>query len=316
MKRIAVPAVLIGLIVAGLLLDRHDPAAVVAVLRAAGWWIAVPVLFHLPQILASAVGWEVLLEFAARPGIARSFAWRWVKEAVNALLPLAQVGGDAVRIRLFARDGEGARDAAAIGLADIATEMAAQILFTSIGLAVLVATPHRAGAGRIATLLAAALVVFGLALIAAWRFGLARLIERIASGRAGRVLGDLSGLQDATARLARQRVPLLRSVAWHLASWLLGTAETYGALAVIGAAPTWHEALIVEVFAQGARAAGFVIPGALGVQEGGYLLVAGMIGLASPVALALSIIRRARDLAVGATGMALWYRLEVAAKPH
>jgi putative membrane protein len=314
MRRVAVPAVLVGLVAAGLLLDRHDPGAILAVLRKAGWWIALPVLLHLPQVLASAIGWDVLIARDARPGIARSFAWRWIKEAANALLPLAQVGGDAVRIRLFAQRGAAAREGAAVGLADVATEMAAQIVFTLIGLAALVTGPHAIGAGRLALGLAAAVAAFGVALILVVRFGVARLIERLARGRAGRMMGDLAGLQAATAAMAGRRMPLLRSVGWHLGSWLLGAVESYGALVAIGAAPTWHSALVIEVFAQGARAAGFVIPGALGVQEGGYLLVAAMIGLPTPAALALSAIRRIRDLAIGLPGMALWYGLEIAPK--
>ncbi len=115
--------------------------------------------------------------------------------------------------------------------------------------------------------------------------------------------------------MAGRTAPLLRSVVRHLASWLLGAVETYGAMAATGATPTVRDALVIEVFAQGARAAGFLIPGALGVQEGGSLLVAGMIGLASPVALALWIIRRIRDAAIGLAGSAIWYRLEIASKP-
>ncbi len=171
MKRIAIPAVPIGLIVAGMLLDRHDPAAILAARGTARWWIAVPVLLHLPQILALAIGWSVPIERDARPGVVRSFAWRRVEEAVDALRPIAQISGGAVRVRLSVRAGADATAATAIGLADDATEMAAQILSTLVGLVVRVVSPHRAGAGWIALPLATALIALGAALIAASRSG-------------------------------------------------------------------------------------------------------------------------------------------------
>ena len=54
-----------------------------------------------------------------------------------------------------------------------------------------------------------------------------------------------------------------------------------------------------------ARAA-FAIPGALGVQEGGYLLLAPLAGLSPDVGLALSLAKRARELLLGLPGLLYW----------
>jgi len=50
-------------------------------------------------------------------------------------------------------------------------------------------------------------------------------------------------------------------------------------------------------------AALFAVPGALGVQEGGYLLLAPLVGLPADAALALSLAKRARELILGLPGL-------------
>jgi hypothetical protein len=54
-----------------------------------------------------------------------------------------------------------------------------------------------------------------------------------------------------------------------------------------------------------ARSAGFAIPGALAVQEGGFVLAAMSVGLPDSVGLSLSLIKRAREVLVGAAGVTL-----------
>ena len=54
---------------------------------------------------------------------------------------------------------------------------------------------------------------------------------------------------------------------------------------------------------QAVRGAAFAIPGALGVQEGGYLLLAPLAGLHPDTALALSLAKRAREVLLGVPGL-------------
>ena len=74
------------------------------------------------------------------------------------------------------------------------------------------------------------------------------------------------------------------------------------AMYVIGFA----EAFIIESLAQAVRSAGFFIPASLGVQEGGYLLFGTLMGLSPEVALALSLVRRVRQLLVGVPALLAW----------
>jgi uncharacterized membrane protein YbhN (UPF0104 family) len=58
------------------------------------------------------------------------------------------------------------------------------------------------------------------------------------------------------------------------------------------------------------RSAVFPIPGALGVQEGGYVLIGNLLGIPGDAAFALSLIARVRELILGIPGLIVWQVIE------
>jgi len=89
-----------------------------------------------------------------------------------------------------------------------------------------------------------------------------------------------------------------------LVGWLVGTGEVWLALRFLGHPVAWTDALLLESAGQAIRGAAFAIPGAIGAQEGGFLLLAPLVGLSPDVALALSLAKRAREIALGVPGIA------------
>jgi glycosyltransferase involved in cell wall biosynthesis len=69
---------------------------------------------------------------------------------------------------------------------------------------------------------------------------------------------------------------------------------------------SWAAALAIESLAAAARGAAFVVPGGIGVQEGALVAVSAAFGIAVPTALALGIIKRGRELLVGAPALVAW----------
>ena len=67
----------------------------------------------------------------------------------------------------------------------------------------------------------------------------------------------------------------------------------------MGGSITVNEAIVIESLMQAVRGAAFAIPGALGAQEAGLILLCGMFEIPPDQALALSLIKRAADLIVG-----------------
>lgn len=317
MKHSLALAIAAGLALAALLFATHDMDAILRLLAGAGWSILLVIALHLPQTFFSGLGFGVLLPGGG--GAGRMFLLRWIRESVNALLPVAQVGGDLVRARLVGRGsgrdgGIGMKRGAAAGMVDLSMEMVAQIIFTLLGVGLLVAGPHARDSLSLALGVAMGMAAIGGLFLLVQALGLFRLIEslvaRWTSDGKWSFMGRIEGLHDAVLSLYRQPRRLLSCGLLHLVSWLLGGLETWMALNVLGVDAGLREALIIESLGQAVRGFAFLIPGALGIQEGGYLLVCGMLGIGPQDALALSLVRRLRELALGIPGLVLWHRME------
>jgi uncharacterized membrane protein YbhN (UPF0104 family) len=231
--------------------------------------------------------WQVLLPADGRPRFLALLRLRWIGEAINALLPAAQVGGDLVRARLLARAGVPGAVAARAMVADLVTGAISQGLFTLLGLAALATAPGTAWRPPPAA------VAVGLALLAAAGVALALLL------RGGRRPGWAAAL------------------AWHLAGWLSQVGETWLVLALAGVPASWRSALVLESLSATARALAFVVPGGIGVQEGALVALGRMPGVGVPTeaALLLGLVKRLREAAVGAPGLVAWTLLARPAAP-
>ena len=53
-----------------------------------------------------------------------------------------------------------------------------------------------------------------------------------------------------------------------------------------------------------------MVPSAIGVQEGGLVLLCGLFGVGPDAALALSLVKRARDVAIGVPALLAWQAAE------
>jgi putative membrane protein len=230
------------------------------------------------------------------------------------MLPVAQLGGNLAGIRMLAHEGLPGAKATAGTTIDLTMEAVTQFIFTVAGIAVLASiSTDRSWAPWVE----GGLITMGSALagfIAAQRFGLLRIVEALA-GRLRRIFPGLSieavrNLHAELLRLQRDRGALLRALLLHVAAWLLGVGETWLALAAMGRTPSFAEAMVVESLGMAARSAGFVVPGALGVQEAGFILVGGLFAIPPETAIALSMVKRVRELAVGFPGLILWQWLE------
>lgn len=271
----------------------------------AAWVVPLAVGIHAVQLGLSAQAWRIVTG-AARPGFTAWWLVRWVREAVNSMLPVAQLGGNLAAIRMLARAGVPLAQGSAGVALDVGMEAASLVAFTLAGLGVLASTS--AGHAWLPWLAAgaAALGTGTAGLLLARRLGALRLVEA-GFDRLARVLpGRLAGLRREFVRLLRHRGALWRGGLLHLLAWVLGCGETWLALAAMGRAPSWQAVLVIESLGMAARNAGFMVPGALGVQEGGFVLVGGLFGIPADTAIALSMVKRARELAVGVPGLLAW----------
>jgi putative membrane protein len=290
-------------------------AEIASGLRSAGWGILAVIAFHPVQMVFSALAWQALLPTSPAPGLIAFMGLRWIREGVNNLLPLAQIGGEFVAARLLRHVGVPVAAGGASVTVDLTMEFLSQIIFTLIGLALLISALNEPGIvpwtfGAVA--LGSAAVV---ALIAAQRFGLFQLIERglvklAERGPAWSLLSEIAGLHRAIVALYAAPAKLGRSFAYHLISWLLGGLEVMLALHFLGVSVDFREALIIESLGQAFRAVGFAIPGSLGVQEGGFMIACGLFGISPQTAIELSLLKRIREVALGIPALMAWHVIE------
>jgi putative membrane protein len=270
--------------------------------RDAVWAVLPMTAIHGTQLGLSALAWRLAL---GSPNLSALLMLRirWIREGVNALLPVAQIGGQVAAVRLLGQAGLPTALAAAGTLLDLTLEAAAQFVFTLLGLAI-VAALDPAGASR-GWILGGALVIglAALSLFAAQRLGLLRLAEAVVAklSKAWRPLSgwSLSGWHDRLMQLQRDRTAMLRALCWHTLSWTLGGAEVWVALRALDQPVSGLQAVAIESLGMVARSAGFVVPGALGVQEGGFVLACGLFGIPADLALAMSALKRLREVLVG-----------------
>jgi putative membrane protein len=294
------------------LLESYGVARVFEVCAGAGWFgILALIAFHPLQMLASALAWRQIAEPGCTLIALRSyFVVRWIREGVNNLLPVAQVGGEVVAARLLCRQGLKPAPAVAGTIADLTLEIASQILFTALGLQLLV---QSVGGGSIAHQ-----VMFGLGaavaavacLVAALWLGFAGLMERMVL-RIGRSVGltrrqEIAGLDEAIRACFRDPGRVTAATLWHLISWLLGGIEICLALHFLNHDINLVDGLVIESIGQALKTLGFAVPGALGIQEGGYIVICRVFGLSPEVAIAVSLLKRVREAALGIPALVWW----------
>jgi glycosyltransferase 2 family protein len=300
-----------GLALIGVLVGYFGADAVIRSLIAIGWaGFTTVCLIHLALIAVMGMAWWVLL-----PGTRLwiSIWGRLVRDAASEVLPLSQVGGYVLGARAIALTGVPGTSAAASTIVDVSLEFIAQIAFTGLALAWLIRLwPGAPVALPVAIGLAAA-VILAAGLLVAQRRGFG-LIDRVA-GILGRDWLEKTAvgaavLHSAIGEIYRRRSRLCASFILHLVCWIAATVEIWLALRFAGAPLDFGVVLVIEGLLYAVRSVAFAVPNAVGVQEGAYIMLGGSFGLTPEMALALSLLKRARDLALGLPVLAAYQLLE------
>lgn len=318
MKRLAYLFALAGLLGLTALVVHQGAADVAKVLGQAGWALLLLLPLHALPLLLDAQGWRTLLH-AALPGerVALSFLW-WVamvREAVNRLLPTASVGGELVGIRLARmRVGDTSAVAASI-VTEVMVTMFTYYAFTVLGvLGLLAATEGTRYGWAIIAGLALSLagpIVFALVLHHGAIFARLGGLARKVFGEQFGALGDGAQLDLRIRSLVRRPRVLLTAMCWQLAGLVLGTAEVWFALRLLGHEATLAQSLFIEALTQAARQMAFFVPAGLGVQEAAVLMLGQILGIHPEIALSLALVKRAREILFGVPALLSWQWLEM-----
>jgi putative membrane protein len=305
-------AVVLGLAVATAIAAWVGFGAIYAALTRVGWLglAALCAYSFLPFCLLGSA-WYALAP--GRP--ARRwplFVWsRIVRDSAGELLPFSHLGGFVIGARAAIERGATPVTAFSTTVVDVTTELIAQLGFTGLGLGLLAMGAHAADNA----LIEAGLAGLGLTALGAVAFVLFQrraggLVERLvarflpaAAARTGQVVEAIVALYHRPGRIAL-------ASAIHLAAWIASAVGVWLALWVAGVRLPLTGLLALESLVLALRSAAFVAPMGIGVQEASYALLAPLFGISPDLALAISLLKRARDLVIGAPALVAWQGLE------
>ncbi|CAB1275635.1 flippase-like domain-containing protein [Candidatus Nitrosacidococcus tergens] len=292
-----------GIILAIWLIVQQGLDNVIQAVQSVGWkgTFAV-VMTHILQIIFSGIAWQILFRHSWSPSIPAFIHTRWIREAMDNLIPMvASIGGTVIGARLLTLRGLKSSNASASAIIDLTAEAISHIVFTLLGLGLLI---HSGYHGQIVKwiLIGSILLVFSIFIFILIQRSSALLsVERFFSWITKRfsISNAIKGLHNNIQEFYRNPKDLLACIYIHFIAWFLGSFEIWFMLYFAGIPINFTQAIILESLGQAIRSAGAIVPGAYGVQEGGYMILSSLFGIAPEIGLALSIIKRLRDIILG-----------------
>ena len=300
----------LGILLLFLVLRQLNPATVLQSLSQVGWFgFAVVVITGLVLTACLGSGLYPLLTDAA--SLRLMFAARQVRDSCGDILPFTQLGGIALGMRVLSLGGIAPARALAAGVVDVTTELMAQALFILIGLAL--AAPAIRGDAQLGPyfgwlVAGAVLFAIGVMIFVFLQLAGSRMAERVlAVPKLGR---GATAFREALHHLYRQRARVTLSVGLHLFGWCASGFWLWVIFQVLGKPIAPASAIAIQSLLEALRSATVFIPAAVGVQEAGYAALGALFGFAPETGVAVSLLRRGRDIAVGVPVLLAWQAAE------
>jgi putative membrane protein len=274
--------------------------------------LALLCLYSAVVFVTLALAWSTMLPPERRVSLRHFYMGRLVRDSIAEISPFSPVGGMVAAARLMILKGMNGAYASASVAADATTEAMAQVVFLAFG--VVVAVMHLGGVAGSGPLLQAMIATLLLAIP-----GIAGLIflQKRGSGFAERMAvrffpqaKDGVSFRDAIHHLYDSPKLLAASAFWHLIAWVGAGGATWIAFRLVGADISFLDAMAIEALLCTLRSIAVFVPAAIGVQEGGYVALAQLFGLPAEMGLAVSLLKRAREIVLGIPALLYWQSVE------
>ncbi len=311
-------AALLGLALIVCLISGSGADDVAHAMLLVGWGLIPITLFHVIPLFLSALSWRDLLPRSNRLDLVSVTWMRWIRESINALLPVGGVGGDVVCARLAHLRGVPHVQAAASMVVDVTIGVATQLSFATTGVVLLLSQSTEPTVRVVGWM-----VLIGVGMLAAatavflflQHRGIFSASTRLAGGllgidRVSSIADSASAIDHAIVRVYHDRLAFCRANLVRLGGWVVGTGEIWLVMQFLGQPIRVIDAFILESLGAGIRAVAFMVPGQLGVLEGSFVVFGALFGLPAGTALAISFCRRVRELALGLPGLCAWQWVE------
>ncbi|MDR3441239.1 lysylphosphatidylglycerol synthase domain-containing protein [Telmatospirillum sp.] len=302
---------LIAVILATAWAFRDSLGDVRGALASAGWsGIAIMATYHPLAICLCGLAWWTL----SQEGRASTFILaRWIRDGVSELASFLPLAGEMAGARLLTCSGIRTSTAGALTVVDVTAEVMAQFLFSLAGVGLWLIRHPTGEVVRWAMLGIALSIPVLAAFVAVQRSSVMRFLETLPSRLLPKVWSApdaSSGLHAGITALWADHQRVFVAVLLHLSAWTVSAGEAWVALYLLGHPLPLPDVLAMECIIFAIRSAAFFVPAAIGVQEGGYLLLGGVLGLSPEVALAISLLKRGRAIVLGLPALVVWQILE------
>jgi uncharacterized protein (TIRG00374 family) len=295
---------LLGLALLGVLVTQVDLAKVKTYLTEMGW--AFPLIF-LPYTVvycSDTLAWR----FAFGPSLSVPFHTLFLTrvggEAVNNLTPFAYLGGEPVKAHVLTRFQVPIIQGMAASIIAKLLISISQFFFVILG--GILALSHLVTRPDVLWPLVVIILIVGVLLAGlsySLRVGLFTILFgvldrwRLTPSFMERWRAQLRQLDETIGGFSRQHPSLLIvSLGFHFLGWVIGSLEVQAIFYAVGIPISVREAIAIEALASIVKAMAFFIPGSLGVQDGGNVLLLALLGYPSSFGLTFSLVRRMREL--------------------
>jgi putative membrane protein len=256
--------------------------------------------------------WTVLLPGSSLANL-KALVWaRMVRDAATDILPFSQIGGIVLGARAATVHGVSPPLAFGSMIVDVTTELLAQIAYIALGLLIMSAAPQSSAAAPLTRIFVVGLVLAaaaGIVFLALQRQGHA-LTLKLAARLLPRAVATAAAVGDALDSIYGSRVRVGLSAALHLVGWIAGAVGTFIAFRLMGARVNFASVMAIESLICATRSAAVFVPNALGVQEAAYAVLSPLFGVGADIGLAVSLLKRARDIAIGVPTLLIWQAVE------
>lgn len=316
MRKLSFVLAVAGILVSIALVGWYGFGGVIGAVGSAGWsGFAIIIAWQLVLFCVLGLGWAAILPAGTQHVPLWVPIWgRMVRDCSANILPFSQVGGFIFGARAVTLHGVAWPVATASTVVDVTAEFLAELAFVAIGVGILVARAPRSD------LAVPAEVGLGLAVCATFIFIwlqqgaaplFARISRRIASRWFRNAQDKLDAVQAEFGLIYGHTGRLAVGFSVHLLGWMGTGVAGWIAYRVIGVPIDFDDALAIEALLAGAAALAFLVPVNAGVQEAGYAGLGAIFGVPPELSLAVSLLRRARDLAIGIPILLIWQALEL-----
>jgi len=287
-----------------------------ATLSVGAWGFAAICAWQLVLFGVLGLSWYVLLPADRTWRLRALVAGRMVRDAAGSCLPFSRVGGFVFGARAVILYGIAWPTATASTVVDLTAEFLAQIGLVLIGVVIL---SMRSPGSSMTLPICIGLIVALIAGVAfAWlqRGGravspLMRLSSRILGNRVPDAATQMAAIQKVLTAIYGDPWRVALCIALHLLAWFGTGFASWIAFRLLGADLDFLGALAIEALLHAVLAMAIVVPGHAGVQEAAYAGIGVLFGQPPELSLGVSLLRRARDLALGVPILLVWQSAEL-----